>query len=147
MAFFLQEVVSDRYAPGIVDIVKSASHKKNRVPMMAGFIAGGWMPSVTYTVVHVYVQAMPMLWLLAGAGLTFSGITVFTWAKVAFKIPAKALGFVVLLEGAMTFVPSPWIGLPSLGLLILINGLATGSNLVNDSRESRLLVRRKLHRR
>jgi len=34
-----------------------------------------------------------------------------------------------------------WIGLPSLALLVFINKLATGTNLVNDSRESRLPVR------
>ena len=88
-----------------------------------------------------------MLWLLVAGGLTYSAMTVFNWAKIAFRHPLKALGFVVLLEGAMTFVPDPWIGLPSLGLLVLINGLATGTNLVNDSRESRLLARGKPRRR
>ena len=88
-----------------------------------------------------------MLWLLVAGGLTYSAMTVYSWAKIAFKLPLKALGFVILLEGGMTFVPDAWIGLPSLGLLILINGLATGSNLVNDSRESRLPMRRKLRGR
>jgi len=72
---------------------------------------------------------------------------VFAWAQIAFRHPLKALGFVVLLEGAMTFVLDSWIGLPSLGLLVLINGLATGTNLVNNSRESHLLVRGKPRRR
>jgi hypothetical protein len=60
-------------------------------------------------------------------------MTVFSWAKIAFRHPLKAIGFVVLLEGAMTFVSDGWIGLPSLGLLILINGLATDTNLVTIS--------------
>ena len=146
MAFFVQEQVRE-HSPGIVDMVKRAGHKKNRVAMIAGFVAGGWIPTVTYLVSHYHVQALPMLWLLVGAGLGYSSLTVYSWAKVAFKLPAKALSFVVLMELSMTFVPDPWIGLPSLGLLILINGLATGTNLVNDSRESRLLVRGKPRRR
>jgi hypothetical protein len=138
MAFHMIEAAPSR---AIVDMVRSASHKKNRVAMVAGFILGGWVPVVTYLVSHRHVQELPILWLLVGAGLTYSAMTVFSWAKIAFRHPLKALGFVVLLEGAMTFVPDQWIGLPSLSLLVLINGLATGTNLVNDSRESRLLVR------
>ncbi len=88
-----------------------------------------------------------MLWLLVAGGLTYSAMTVYSWSKVAFRHSLKAVGFVVLLEGAMTFVPNIWIGLPSLGLLVVINGLATGTNLVNDSRESRSPVRGKPRRR
>jgi hypothetical protein len=139
MAFRLIESSPSR---GIVDMVRSASHKKNRIAMGAGFVLGGWVPMVTYLISHRHVQELPMLWLLVAGGLTYSAMTVFAWAKIAFKHPLKALGFVVLLEGAMTFVPDGWIGLPSLVLLVAINGLATGTNLVIDSRESRLLVRR-----
>jgi len=135
------QLIDETPSRGIVDMVRSASHKKNRIAMVAGFILGGWVPTVTYLVSHFHVQALPVLWLLVAGGLTYSAMTVFSWAKIAFRHPLKALGFVILLEGAMTFVPDVWIGLPSLGLLILINGLATGTNLVNDSRESRLLVR------
>ena len=145
MAFYVQRELADR-SPGIVDMVRRASRKKNRIAMVAGFVAGGWIPTVTYLVSHYHVQAQPQLWLLVSGGLTYSAMTVFTWARIAFRHPLKALGFVVLLEGGMTFVPDLWIGLPSLGLLIVINGLATGTNLVNDSRESRLLARSKARR-
>ncbi len=144
MAFHSIEEAPSR---GIVDMVRSASHKRNRVAMVAGFILGGWVPIVTYLVSHIHVQELPMLWLLVAGGLTYSAMTVFSWAKIAFRHPLKALGFVVLLEGAMTFVPDLWIGLPSLAMLVGINGLATGTNLVNDSRESRLLLRGKPRRR
>ena len=146
MTFYVKEQVGDN-SPGIVDMVKRAGHKKNRIAMVAGFVAGGWIPIVTYLVSHFHVEAQPQLWLLVSGGLTYSAMTVFSWAKIAFRHPLKALGFVVLLEGAMTFVPDGWIGLPSLGLLVLINGLATGTNLVNDSRESRQLVRGRPRRR
>jgi hypothetical protein len=128
-------------------MVKRASHKRNRIAMIAGFIAGGWIPTVTYLVSHFHVQAQPQLWLLVAGGLTYSAMTVFSWSKIAFRNPLKALGFVVLLEGAMTFVPNGWIGLPSLGLLVLINGLATGTNLVTDSQETRRRMRESLSRR
>jgi hypothetical protein len=140
MGFYVQEQVRES-SPGIVDMVKRAGHKKNRVAMVAGVVAGGWIPIVTYLVSHYHVEAQPQLWLLVSGGLTYSALTVFSWAKIAFRHPLKALGFVVLLEGAMTFVDDQWIGLPSLALLVLINGLATGTNLVNDSRENRLLAR------
>jgi VIT1/CCC1 family predicted Fe2+/Mn2+ transporter len=147
MAYYLQQKVRDSPALGIVDMVRRASHKKNRIAMIAGFILGGWVPIVTYLVGHRHVQELPTLWLLVAGGLTYSAMTVFSWAKIAFRHPLKALGFVVLLEGAMTFVPDRWIGLPSLGLLILINGLATGTNLVDDSFESRVQGRGKRHDR
>ncbi len=132
---------------GIVDMVKKAGHKKHRVSMLIGFVLGGWVPAVSYLVVHYHVQDQPMLWLLVGGGMTYSGLTVFSWARVAFKHPMKALGFVIIMEGALIFVPDPWIGLPSLAMLIGINGLACGTNLILDSRESRLLVRGRPRRR
>src|SRR5262249_1506676 len=36
-------------------------------------------------------------------GLVFSGLTVFRWSQLAFGSPVKALGFVVLAGGVMTF--------------------------------------------
>ncbi len=126
--------------PGIVAMVRTAARKRNRIAMTAGFILGGWVPTVTYLICHRHVQEFPILWLLVAGGLTYSAMTVFTWAKIAFKQPLKALGFVIILEGAMTFVPDLWIGLPSLALLIGINGLATGTNLALESRPAKLPV-------
>jgi hypothetical protein len=54
------------------------------------------------------------------------------------QITAESVGVRDSDRGAITFVPDIWIGLPSLALLIVINGLATGTNLVNDSQENRL---------
>ncbi len=147
MSYLWTLPTSEAAGVGIVDMVKRASHKQNRVAMAAGFVLGGWVPVVSYLVVHYHVQELPMLWLLVGGGMTYSGLSVFSWARVAFKHPMKALGFVVIMEGALLFVPDPWVGLPSLAMLVGINGLACGTNLVNDSRESRRLVRGKPHRR
>ncbi len=49
MAFHLTEEMPSR---GIVDMVRTASHKKNWIAMGAGFILGGWVPVVTYLVSH-----------------------------------------------------------------------------------------------
>jgi hypothetical protein len=119
-------------SPGIVEMVRCASHKKHRIAMISGFILGGWIPITTYSIIHGQVQSLPWLWVLVAGGLVYSAITVFQWAKLAFRHSLKALGFVVLLEGAMTFVPNAWIGMPCLILLVVINGLATGTTLALD---------------
>jgi len=142
MSIYVQQELGE--SPGIVTMVKSASHKKNRVAMIVGFVLGGWIPIVTFLVSHNQVERLPMLWLLVAGGLTYSAMTVFSWARIAFKHPLKALGFVVLLEGSMTFVPDVIVGTPSLLMLIAINGLATGTNLVRDSLESHRYRRQEL---
>ena len=132
---------------GIVDQVRRASHKKNRIAMGCGFVLGGFVPALSYLIARYHVGELPMLWLLVGGGMTYSSLSVLSWAKVAFKHPMKALGFVIIMEGALIFVPDPWIELPSLVILVGINGLACGTNLILDSRESRQLARGKSRRR
>ncbi|MBI5252614.1 MAG: hypothetical protein HY912_24220 [Desulfomonile tiedjei] len=124
-------------SPSIVEMVRCASHKKHRLAMIAGFVLGGWIPITTYSIIHWHVQSMPLLWLLVAGGLVYSALTVYQWAKLAFHQSLKAIGFVVLLEGAMTFVPDPWIGVPCLFLLVIINGLATGTTLALDHHQHR----------
>jgi hypothetical protein len=48
---------------------------------------------------------------------------VFTWARQVFHLTLKALGFVLLLEGAVTFSVQQWLGLTGLVILALINGV------------------------
>jgi hypothetical protein len=117
MVFHVQEPVRES-AMGIVDMVRRAGHKRNRIAMVAGFVAGGWIPTVTYLVSQGHVQQQPQLWLLVAGVLTYSAMTVFSWAKIAFRHPIKAVGFVVLLESGMTFVSDLLIGLPSLGPVV-----------------------------
>lgn len=119
-------------SPGIVEMVRCAFHKKHRLAMSAGFVLGGWIPITTYSIIHWQAQSMRLLWLLVAGGLVYSALTVYQWAKLAFHQSLKAIGFAVLLEGAMTFVPDPWIGVPCLFLLVIINGLATGTTLALD---------------
>jgi hypothetical protein len=47
------------------------------------------------------------------------------------------MGFCGLLEGVMTFSSTQRLGITALTMLIVINGIATGCNLVADRRQER----------
>src|SRR5712692_7549176 len=122
---------------GVIDQIQISMKPKNRLPLAAGFLLGGFVPVASYTVAHQEVATNPILWLLVVGGLAYSATTIFQWAKIAFRHAVKALGFVVLLEGVMTFSHVSWLGYAALGFLLAINGIATGSNLVADRKLSR----------
>jgi hypothetical protein len=122
---------------GVVDQVKRSFAKKNRFATFCGLLLGGFVPSATFTVAHYEVSVNPWLWVLVVGGLIYSAFTVFKWGTVAFTSKVKAVGFVVLIEGTMTFAHTPWLSLLALGLLVSINGIATGCNLVADQKENR----------
>lgn len=121
----------------VVDAVKKSTHKKNRVSMLCGAVLGGFVPSATYVIGHHDAQAQPMLWLFVAGGLAYSAISVYEFAKQAFKKPAKALGFVLLIEGAMTFSLTPGLCYAALALLIAINAISAGCNLALDAKENK----------
>ncbi len=118
----------------IVHQAKQALQPVNRIPMIAGSILGAFVPVATYTIVHNEVTSNPALWVLATGGLIYSAMTVYSWAKTAFKHPAKALGFVVLVEGTLTFSGTVWLGFAALAILVAINAIAAGCALANDYR-------------
>lgn len=121
----------------IVDQVRTATFRQNRLATVMGFLLGSTIPLCTYWIAHHETNDRPMMWLLAAGGLIYSAKTVFDWASVAFKHPAKALGFVVLLEGVMTFSATPWLGWLCLILLMAINGVSAGCQLALDRRSRR----------
>ena len=122
---------------GVVDQVRVAFQAGNRLPTAAGFLLGGFVPVATYLSAHYQWVAGATTWasfaqlatLLVVGGLVFSAITVYTWARLAFTVPAKALGFCVLVEGVMTFSTMPALSVAALVYLVLINGIATGTHL------------------
>lgn len=59
----------------------------------------------------------------------------FQWGRLAFGSPVKALGFVVLAEGVMTFCSTAWRSVVALGYLVLINAIATGGTIALDAVE------------
>ncbi len=126
----------------IIGQVKVAFQTSNRLATIAGFLIGGFVPLATFFVSHFEVDAklplysqMPVVLVLGG--LFFSAKTVYEWARNAFKHPIKALGFVLLTEGVMTFSSSLWLSIAALAYLVAINGTATACTLVMDYRKKK----------
>lgn len=125
----------------IVAQVRNAAQKQNRLSTLVGAILGGFVPLATFTLSHFEAGIEGMreraaLGLVI-AGLVYSAATVYGWAQVAFRSIPKAIGFVVLLEGAMTLARSTWLSAVALGILVMVNALATACNLAEDHRAVR----------
>lgn len=119
---------------GVVEQVRLALQPKNRLATLMGFLLGGIVPLASFVVAHYEVDVTRPLYsqlgvLLVLGGLVYSAKTVYDWGKRAFKSPAKAMGFVILLEGVMIAADTSWLGIVALSYLIVINGVATGCNL------------------
>lgn len=119
----------------VMDQLYYALERGNRVSTAVGVVLGGLIPVVSYTLCHqglrpgdLPLQTAAILALVAG-GLLFSAKTVYAWCRQAFQDRAKALGFVVLTEGAMLQGRVAWVGLATLALLVAVNGVATGCHL------------------
>ena len=122
---------------GVLDQVSQATKKNNRLAFVIGALLGGFIPIASYTICHVECPTKPVLWVLVAAGFSYSAFTVFQWARVAFKHPAKAGGFVILTEGILLFSDIRWLSITGLVILVIINGIATATNLIADRRQSR----------
>jgi hypothetical protein len=119
---------------GVVAQVRAALQPRARLATALGFLLGGFVPLATYVVAHQELDVQAPLYaqraaVLVLGGLLFSATTVYQWSRVAFGAWAKALGFVVLLEGVMVTSSTPWLALTALAYLIAINGVATGCRL------------------
>lgn len=104
----------------------------NPLPLLIGALIGALVPLATYTVGHAELGtagwgSVPGAIVIGGC--LFSAITVYKWGRRAFNSALKAVGFVVLSEGVMTFSSTPWLSVLMLGCLIAINAVANGSNL------------------
>jgi hypothetical protein len=119
---------------GVVTQVKMGMQKRNRLAMVAGAVMGGFVPIATYVVGHYETGVVPAMWLVVAGGLAYSAKSVYDFAAAAFRHPAKALGFVLLVEGVMTFSQTPALALSALALLVAINAISAGVNLSLESR-------------
>ena len=119
----------------IVTQVKKAFLKKNRIATFAGFILGGFVPVASFTVAHQEAINHHEMWILVGGGLSYSAWTVIKWGMTAFQNTFKAIGFTILAEGTMTFSHTEWLSVAGLVLLVVINGIATGTNLALDGQK------------
>lgn len=117
--------VAHRATAGIspVDQVRKAFAPARRLSAVLGFILGGFVPVATFTLVHRDVLTHPALWVLVVGGLLYSAVSVYLWAKQTFEMTVKAIGFVLLTEGAVTFSHTLWLSLAGLLILITINGI------------------------
>ena len=122
---------------GVLEQVERSLKPGNRLATLMGAMLGGFIPLASYTIAHQEAPDKPVLWVLVAFGLAYSALTVFDWARVAFRHPVKALGFCGLLEGVMTFSRTQWLGIAALTMLIVIKGIATGCNLVAGRRQAR----------
>lgn len=118
---------------GVVEQVRLSLRRGSRLAFALGVMLGGFVPIATYVISHTELRPGP-LWLQPAAafvagGLLFSAVTMYRWGALAFAQRAKALGFVVLLEGTMVTCHTPWLALLALGYLAAINGVATACNL------------------
>lgn len=123
---------------GVVDQVRVALRPSSRLSFVVGVLLGGFVPIATYVVAHTeLVLERPLYEQLAAVfvagGLLFSAVTMYGWGRLAFTQRAKALGFVVLLEGVMVTCHTRWLALVALGYLACINGVATACNLARPT--------------
>ena len=121
-------------APQPVDEVRAAFARGKRLAGACGFLLGGFVPAASYTIVHLEVAQRPQLWVLVAGGLAYSALSVFTWARRAFRHPVKAAGFVILTEGTLTMSHTLWLSLAGLGILVVLNG-ATAAVLLQKKEE------------
>jgi len=124
----------------IIEQVKIAFGKGNRLAAFFGAVLGAIIPASIWFIAHFDIDAskgFQISYALVAAGLMFSAKTVFDWGCMAFKQPLKAFGFVVLIEGIMTFSHLVWLSVVTLIVLMTINGIATGCNLVLDYRSNK----------
>lgn len=104
----------------------------NPLPLIIGALIGGLVPLATYIVGHAELAGAgwaSVPGLIVVGGCLFSAITVYKWGRRAFDSAFKALGFVILSEGVMTFSQTHWLCVVVLGFLIAINAVANGANL------------------
>jgi hypothetical protein len=121
--------VAPKPTTSIVAQVRSALEPSNRLATLLGALGGAFVPLATYWIAHRLMTSWtsPLVGLVAG-GLLYSAPTVYQWARMAFGTWYKALGFVVLLEGVMTFTHG-WLAITALGYLIAINAIAAGAEI------------------
>ena len=119
---------------GVVEQVRLSLRRGSRLAFGLGVLLGGFVPIATFVISHTELSAAAPLYLQPAAafvagGLLFSAVTMYRWGVLAFAQRAKALGFVVLLEGTMVTSHTRWLALAALCYLAAINGVATACNL------------------
>lgn len=120
---------------GVVKQIREAFTRKNALGTIIGLLLGGFVPVGSFVLCHHELPRIDAPWawrtiaLLVLGGLVFSAKTVWQWSAAAFQDRWKATGFVLLVEGTMVWAHTPWLSYAALGVLVGINGVATGVTL------------------
>jgi hypothetical protein len=126
---------------GVVDQVRLAFARGHRLATLIGFVFGGAPSSLAYYLVHEQIPDLTVydwrLWATIAVvcgGLLFSLRTVYQWGVLALSSKPKAFGFCLIVEGAMIVALHAAVSLSALTILVLINGIATGTTLARGAR-------------
>lgn len=119
----------------VVEQVIYAVKPGGRIAACIGLLTGGWIPALTFCVVHFvlpfYLELGSTLWgklvgiaawVMVGGGLACSAPKVYKWFLSAYGSKFQAVGAVVCLECAMTFVPIVSLSAAALFVLVFVNG-------------------------
>lgn len=138
--------VEDAVKLGVVDQVRLAFQRGNRLALVIGFLFGFAVPFATFRLVHFQIDTAKWsgFWtffdfgghraLIALGGLVYSAISVTQWARKALRAPVKAVAFTILMEGVLVASIEMELSIGALVYLMLINGIATGVTLALDKR-------------
>ena len=120
--------------------IRTAFSKRNLLATAIGALKGGAIPFGTFVLYHLEMADDP--WQAKGlvvlGGLIYSAKTVYGWCKQVFRKEngapdtLKAIGWCVGIEGFMTVSSTFWLNCAALGLLILVNAVATGVSLAME---------------
>lgn len=117
----------------VVQQVRHAFKPGGRLAAFIGLLMGGCAPIFTFGVVHLVLPFHPerayILCAIAAGGLLFSAPKVYKWGLSAWGSKVEALGAVMFLEGVMTFVPSFYLPMAALAILIFVNGTYSACRL------------------
>lgn len=123
-------LLSAREANSVIDQTRIA-FSVSAIGSIVGIVLGASIPLTTYVLAHYELSDIWSVYtILVLGGLLFSAKNVYKWSKDAFRDSWKAFGFVALIEGTMIFSKIQWLGYLGLGILIAINAIASGANLV-----------------
>jgi len=124
--------------------VRLAYRKGTRLAMVCGMVMGGSVPAFNFVFAHREVQAEPWKWVFVVAAAVFSSFSVYKFGKVAFGGKLEAFCYATLLEGALIWSKTEGAVGAALALLVAINAIWVGTNLVLQDRR---VTRPKRHAR
>lgn len=117
----------------VVQQVKHAFKPGGQIAAWIGLLMGGCAPIFTFVVVHFVIPLHPertyLLWAIAAGGLLFSAPKVYKWGLSAWGSKVEALGAVMFLEGVMTLVPSVYLPMAALVILVFVNAIYSACRL------------------